>query len=148
MFRYPRYVAMAAILASLPALFLLAACGSGAKPEAKPSLSAVESATAPPAETPAGGQPDQAATPAPATPAPATPAAPPPGTPSAPVPTPTQLAVTDSAPCKNFQIKGDNSTHNFYLPGMGEYPGLRSNVQCFNTIDDAKGAGFHLPGQG
>lgn len=54
----------------------------------------------------------------------------------------------DPAPCKEGQIKGDNSTHNYYLPGMTGYSSLHNNVQCFNTMDQAQGAGFHLPGQG
>jgi hypothetical protein len=140
-----RQMATAAVMVSLPMLLLFSACGSSAKPAATPSVSAIESATVPPAESPAAAPPEQSATPAPVVP---TVAATPIGTPPPPVPTPTQLVATDSTPCKAFQIKGDNSTHNFYLPGNAEYAGLRSNVQCFNTIDEAKGAGFHLPGQG
>ena len=150
-----RDFARAAILASLPALLLFSACSSGAQPQATPSVSALDSATpaasaaAPSAATDnAGGAGSSTPTPAAASsPAPSTPAAPA-GTPAPAGPTPTPLAATDSTPCKAFQIKGDSTTHNFYLPGQPEYPGLRANVQCFNTIDDAKGAGFHLPGQG
>jgi hypothetical protein len=57
------------------------------------------------------------------------------------VPTP---APPDFAPCTAGQIKGDKATMSFYLPGMFGYNELKSNVECFNSIQAAAQAGYHV----
>jgi hypothetical protein len=57
----------------------------------------------------------------------------------------TPLPTPDNAPCAIGQLKGDKSTMNLYFPGQPGYNDLHSNVQCFNTLDAATTAGFHIP---
>ena len=42
-------------------------------------------------------------------------------------------------------MKGDKSSHNLYPPGFPGYSDLNSNVDCFDSIDKAKDAGYHIP---
>ena len=48
---------------------------------------------------------------------------------------------TSAAPCKTGQIKGSQNGI-YHLPGGRDYKRTKKNVTCFDTIDDAKAAGF------
>ncbi len=128
------------LAAGLRAPATAAASGTAAAPPAAASTAAVAApaTAAPPAQVPAqaSAPPSGAAA---ATPAPAAVSA-----------TPVLIAVPtppppDSTPCKSGQIKGDRATKTFYTPGLIGYNDHTSNVDCFDTIDAATSAGYHLP---
>jgi hypothetical protein len=149
-----------AALTLLPAALLLGGCSGkhAALPTPLPALAPTLTPTPTPSSTPESSptsaasteQPPAASPPAAApTAAPPTAAAPPPplatGTPLVSL---TPLPPIISTPCKSGQVKGDRATHNLYTPGFPGYSDLRSNVDCFDSLDAAQGAGYHLPGQG
>lgn len=55
----------------------------------------------------------------------------------------TKIVVEDksAAPCKTGQIKGSQNGI-YHVPGGRDYKRTKKNVTCFDTIDDAKAAGF------
>jgi hypothetical protein len=55
----------------------------------------------------------------------------------------TKVVMEDksAAPCKTGQIKGSQNGI-YHIPGGRDYKRTKKNVTCFDTIDDAKAAGF------
>jgi len=55
----------------------------------------------------------------------------------------TKIVMEDksAAPCKTGQIKGSQNGI-YHIPGGRDYKRTKKNVTCFDTIDDAKAAGF------
>jgi hypothetical protein len=118
---------------ALIAAVLLAGCSSGKKaaiPTPEAALAPTLTATA------AASSTSEAGSSAPASPT---------GTPLVRL---TPLPPIVSGPCKSGQVKGDKASQNLYTPGFPGYSDLNSNVDCFDSIDKAKDAGYHIPGQG
>jgi hypothetical protein len=126
---------------SLPIALIAAVLLTGCSNAKRPAVPTPEAALAPtltptraPASSPEAGSPTPAAAPASPT-----------GTPLVSL---TPLPTIVSGPCKSGQVKGDKASHNLYTPGFPGYSDLNSNVDCFDSIDKAKDAGYHIPGQG
>jgi hypothetical protein len=163
-FRSPLDSPLRAALVVLTATALFEGACSARKPSVIPTPQPALAPTLTPTASPTGEAatgtpaPDQSAPEASATPAPpaATPAATPPPAPTfaPPPPTPsgtplvslTPLPAIISTPCKSGQVKGDKATKNLYPPGFPGYSDRTSNVDCFDSIDAAQSAGYHLPG--
>jgi methylphosphotriester-DNA--protein-cysteine methyltransferase len=50
--------------------------------------------------------------------------------------------VADSEPCRLGQVKGNRSSRIYHVPGGASYPRTVTNVQCFDTEDQALAAGY------
>jgi hypothetical protein len=48
----------------------------------------------------------------------------------------------DSAPCAVGQVKGNDTTHIFHVPGGQSYARTHANVTCFDTAAEAIAAGY------
>lgn len=64
--------------------------------------------------------------------------------PTVPEPPPAQAQVVtgDSYPCFEGQIKGNNNSGIYHMPGQQYYSATYSNVLCFDTEGEAINAGF------
>ena len=45
-------------------------------------------------------------------------------------------------PCAKGQLKGNLNSMKYHAPGQRDYGNTYANVQCFNTHEEAQGAGF------
>ncbi|MSP12798.1 MAG: hypothetical protein EXR62_07555 [Chloroflexi bacterium] len=52
------------------------------------------------------------------------------------------VAAARGVPCQPGQIKGNRASKIYHLPGMRSYASTAVNVQCFDTEEQAKAAGY------